>query len=154
MHVADCWFPGCVMVCQHPLLSVLRVHLPSHADQPTHPLWLHGALPHQSLQDLLLQITFLAPQAVGQSKHVFIGAFLRLYLNFGATNHIQWERLKMCLTTERDKLVFQSSLVDTQRKMSQQYAMLWRTTIRKMNQMQKRWDDVRYLLNMWAEDWI
>lgn len=75
VRAADCWFPGCAVVPQHPLLSVLGVHLPSHADQPTHPLWLHDALPHQSLQDLLLQITFLAPQAAGQSNHLFIGAF-------------------------------------------------------------------------------
>lgn len=61
---------------QHPLLSLLRVHLPPHADQPSHPLWLHGAFPHQPLQDLLLQITFLAPQAAGQSAHSFSGVFL------------------------------------------------------------------------------
>lgn len=73
---ADCWFPGCVVVSQHPLLSLLRVHLPPHADQPAHSLWLHGAVPHQPLQDLLLQITFLAPQAAGQSTHLFTGAFL------------------------------------------------------------------------------
>lgn len=69
---ADRWFPGCVVVSQHPLLSLLRVHLHPHADQPAHPLWLHVALPHQPLQDLLLQITFLAPQAAGQSTQLFI----------------------------------------------------------------------------------
>lgn len=70
---ADCWFPGCVVVSQHPLLSLLGVHLPSHADQPSHPLRVHGAFPHQPLEDLLLQITFLAPQAPGQSTPLFIG---------------------------------------------------------------------------------
>lgn len=73
---ADCRFPGCVVVSQHPLLSLLRVHLPSHADQPSCPLWVHGAFPHKPLEDLLLQITFLAPQAAGQSTHLFIGIFL------------------------------------------------------------------------------
>lgn len=63
---ADCWFPGRVVVSQHPLLSLLAVHLHPHAGQPSHPLWLHGALPHQPLQDLLLQITFLAPQIAGR----------------------------------------------------------------------------------------
>lgn len=66
--VTDRWFHGRVVVSQHPLLSLLRVHIPPHADQPSHPLWLHGAFPHQPLQDLLLQITFLAPQAAGQSS--------------------------------------------------------------------------------------
>lgn len=62
---ADCWFPGRVVVSQHPVLPLLRLHLPPHADQPAHPLWLHASLPHQPLQDLLLQITLLAPQAAG-----------------------------------------------------------------------------------------
>lgn len=68
---ADCWFPGCVVVPQHPLLFLLRLHLPPHAGQSAHPLRLHGALPPQPLQDLLLQITILAPQAAGQSLHLY-----------------------------------------------------------------------------------
>lgn len=76
---ADCWFPGCVVVSQHPLLSLLRVHPPPHADQPSHPLWLHGAFPHQPLEDLLLQITFLAAQAAGQSAHLLSRVFLSAF---------------------------------------------------------------------------
>lgn len=65
--VADRGVPGCVVVSQHPLLPLLGVHLRPHADQPPDPLRLHDALPHQPHQNLLLQISFLAPQAAGQS---------------------------------------------------------------------------------------
>lgn len=68
--VADRRVPGCVVVSQHPLLPVLGVHLHPHADQPPDPLRLHDALPHQPHQNLLLQISFLAPQAAGQSNYV------------------------------------------------------------------------------------
>lgn len=54
------------MVSQHPVVSVLRVPLPPHANQPSRPLRLHAALPHQPLQDMLLQVALLAAQAVGQ----------------------------------------------------------------------------------------
>lgn len=65
---ADRWVPGCAVVPQHPLLPVLGVRLHPHADQPPDPLRLHDALPHQPHQNLLLQISFLAPQAAGQSS--------------------------------------------------------------------------------------
>lgn len=111
---ADRWFPGCVVVSQHPLLSLLRVHLPPHADQPAHPLRLHAALLHQPLQDMLLQIPFLAPQAAGQSTQLPLPQLWHVcnyslkesqwwHLIFGATSHTHWERLKMCLITELDK---------------------------------------------------
>lgn len=63
---SDRWFPGSLVVSQHPLLSLLGVHPHPHADQPAHPVRLHGSLPHQPLQDLLLQVTILAPQTAGQ----------------------------------------------------------------------------------------
>lgn len=54
------------------------------------------------------------------------------HLNLGATNHLQC--LKMCLTTELDKRVQQSTFMDRQREMltavSQQYVMLWTTPIK------------------------
>lgn len=69
LFLADRRVPGRVVVPQHPLLPVLGVHLRPHADQPPDPLRLHDALPHQPLQNLLLQISFLAPQAAGQSNY-------------------------------------------------------------------------------------
>jgi len=71
---------GGVVVSQHPFLSVCGLHLAPYAGEPPHPLRLHAALPHQPLQNRLLQIPFLAHQTSGERQNLSADAVKPLHI--------------------------------------------------------------------------
>lgn len=64
--LTDCRPVGGTVVRQPAFLSLLWEHPGSNAGQPFGSLWLFSPVPHQSFQDLLLQITLLAAQTLGK----------------------------------------------------------------------------------------